>query len=178
MSFTPQLELPRVTRSRARLTPRAAAEIDAFFVMAPPDAQPRAFASLPESQRWREPHARDKPRNGGFRSTTLANSRQTLAVLGYIRADASTFERLALAGRMLKEAGTRGVVAIALTALGDRSTNAASLDALLAAAYAHAFALPLFRSARADRRRLREITLIDGADIDLRRAGAAARGNN
>ena len=178
MSLTPQLDLPRVTRSRAGLSPRAAAEIDAFFVMAPEDAQPRAFASLPEAQRWRELHARDKPRTGTVRSTTLANSRQTLAVLGYVRANASPFERLALAGRMLKEVGARGVVAVALAALDDRSTNAASLDALLAAAFAHAFALPSFRSSRAERRRLRDITLIDGADVDLRRASAAARGNN
>lgn len=165
-------------RSRASSSPRATADLDAFFVMAPASVQPRAFASLPEAQRWRELHARDKPAAGAVRSTTLANSRQTLAVLGYLRAEASPFERLALAGRMLKEAGARGVVAIALAALGDRSTNAASLDALLAAAFAHAFALPSFRSSRADRRRLREITLIDGADVDLRRAGAAARGNN
>src|SRR5215470_19414609 len=128
MSLSPQLDLPRVTRSRAISGPRAAGDLDAIFVMAPDDAQPRAFASLPESQRWRELHARDKPRAGVVRTTTLTNSRQTLAVLGYIRADASHFERLALAGRMLKEAGARAVVAIALTALDDRSTNVASLE--------------------------------------------------
>ncbi len=178
MSFTPQLDLPRVRRSHASLGPRAAGELDAVFVIAPESAQPRAFASLPEPQRWRELHARDKPRTGSVRSTTLANSRQTLAVLGYLEPDATPFERLALAGRMLKEGGTRAAVGIALAALGDRSTNAASLDALLAAAFAHAFALPSFRSTRSDRQRLREITLIDGADLDLRRASAAARGNN
>src|SRR5262245_1397985 len=172
MSLTPQLDLPRVTRSRARLGPRAAAEIDAYFVLAPESVQPRAFASLPEAQRWRELPARDKPRAGAVRSTTLANSRQTLAVLGYIRADASPFERLALAGRMLKEAGARTVVAVALDTLDDRSTNAASLDALLAAAFAHAFALPSFRSSRNARPRLREITLVDGADLDPTRASA------
>jgi leucyl aminopeptidase len=178
MPLTPQLELPRVTRSRARLSPRAAAELDAIFVLAPESVEPRAFASLPEAQRWRELHARDKARTGAVRSTTLANSGQTRAVLGYLKADATPFERLALAGRMLKEAGARSVVGIALAALDDRSTNAASLDALLAAAFAHAFALPSFRSTRSDRQRLREITLVEGADVELRRASAAARGNN
>ena len=38
---------------------------------------------------------------------SLANRRQTLAVLGYLDAEASPFERLALAGRMLKEAAAR-----------------------------------------------------------------------
>src|SRR5262245_26361705 len=117
MSLTPQLDLPRVTRSRASLSPRAAGELDAIFVMAPESVQARAFASLPEAQRWRELHARDKPRTGSVRSATLTSSRQTLAVLGYLKADATPFERLSLAGRMLKEAGARSVVGIALVAL-------------------------------------------------------------
>ena len=160
-TLRPELDLPRVTRARGPLRPRAANELDALFVVVPESVAPRAFASLPEAQRWRELHAREKARTGSVRSTSLANSRQSLAVLGYLRPEASPFERLALAGRMLKEAGSRGVASIALAALGDRSTNTASLEALLAAAFAHAFALPSFRSARPERRRLREITLIE-----------------
>jgi leucyl aminopeptidase len=178
MSISPELDLPRILRSRAKLSLRAAGELDALFIIAPESVQPRAFASLPEAPRWRELHARDKARTGSVRSTSLTNSRQTLAVLGYLKADATPFERLALAGRMFKEAGARGVVSIALGAVGDRSTNTVSLDALLAAAFAHAFALPSFRSSRSSRRRLREITLIDGDEVDLRYTSAAARGNN
>jgi len=152
--------------------------MDAVFVMVPDTAQPRLFASLPEAQRWSELHSRAKPRTGTVRSTTLANPHQTLAVLGYVGAEASPFERLALAGRMLKEAAARGVTRIALAALGDRSSGTHSLEALLAAAFAHGFALPTFRSTRADNRRLREIALLDGDEVDIRRASAAARGNN
>ncbi len=108
-------------------------------------AQPRAFADLPEPERWRELHARSKPRSGTVRSTALANSRHTLAVIGYLQADASPFERLQLAGRMLKEASARAVDTVALAAPGDRASGAANLEALLAATFAHSFALPSFR---------------------------------
>jgi len=152
--------------------------MDAVFVLASVDAAPRVFADLPEPERWRELHARDKARSGTVRSTTLANQRQTHAVLGYLAPEASPFERLALAGRMLKELGGRPVESVALVSLLDRSTNVASLEALLAATFAHAFALPSFRSTRDSRKPLRQITLVNGDELDLRRAGAAARGNN
>jgi leucyl aminopeptidase len=150
--------------------------------MVPDGVQPRAFGELPEPERWCELHARSKPRSGTVRSTTLANSRHTLAVLGYLQAGASPFERLALAGRMLKEASGRDADTFALaspaTAAADRASGALNLEALMAAAFAHAFALPSFRSSREPHKALQEIVLIDGHEVDVRRATAAARGNN
>ncbi|HEU4626296.1 MAG TPA: hypothetical protein VFS52_16110 [Steroidobacteraceae bacterium] len=178
MSISPNLDLPRVTLARAVTSPRLAADMDAIFVLAPADAAPRAFADLPEAERWRELHAREKPRSGTVRSTTLANRRQTHAVLGYLAPEASPFERLALAGRMLKELGGRAAESVALIALVDRLSNVAALEALLAATFAHAFALPSFRSTREPRKSLRQITVVNGEGLDLRRATAAARGNN
>src|SRR5438105_1794192 len=72
----------------------------------------------------------------------------------------------------------RPIESVALISLVDRSTHVASLEALLAAALAHAFVLPSFRSTRDTRKRLRHITLVNGDELDLRRASAAARGNN
>ena len=169
-------QLPRVTHARGSSSARAG-QWDAIFAIVADVAQPRAFADLPEPERWRELHARSKPRGGAVRSTSLANSRHTLAVIGYLQADASPFERLQLAGRMLKEASARAVDTVALAAPGDRAP-AASLEALLAATFAHSFALPSFRSAREPRKALREIVLLGGDDVDLRQASAAARGNN
>ena len=177
-------QLPRVTRARGNSSARAG-QWDAIFVIVADIAQPRAFADLPEPERWRELHARSKPRSGSVRSTSLANSRHTLAVIGYLQADASPFERLQLAGRMLKEASARAVDTVALAAPADRASGAANLEALLAATFAHSFALPSFRSAREPRKALREIVLLGGddvdvrqADVDVRQASAAARGNN
>ncbi|MEJ0035591.1 MAG: leucyl aminopeptidase family protein [Gammaproteobacteria bacterium] len=170
-------QLPRVTRARANSSARAG-QWDAIFTIVADIAQPRAFADLPEPERWRELHARSKPRSGTVRSTALANSRHTLAVVGYLQADASPFERLQLAGRMLKEASARAVDTVALAAPGDRASGAANLEALLAATFAHSFALPSFRSAREPRKPLREIVLLAGDEVDIRQASAAARGNN
>jgi leucyl aminopeptidase len=170
-------QLPRVTRARGTSSARAG-QWDAIFVIVADVAQPRAFADLPEPERWRELHARSKPRSGAVRSTALANSRHTLAVIGYLQADASPFERLQLAGRMLKEASARAVDTVALAAAADRASGAANLEALLAATFAHSFALPSFRSAREPRKPLREIVLLGGDDVDVRQAEAAARGNN
>jgi len=171
-------QLPRVTRARGSSSARAG-QWDAIFVIVADSAQPRAFADLPEPERWRELHARSKPRSGTVRSTALANSRHTLAVIGYLQADSSPFERLQLAGRMLKEASARAVDAVALAAPGDRASGAANLEALLAATFAHSFALPSYASAREPRKVLREVTLLSGGDdVNIPQAEAAARGNN
>src|SRR5688572_13710052 len=122
-SLLPSLDTPRITRTNAA---KRASDCDAIFVVVAESAAPRAFAELPEAERWRELHARDKPRAGTVRSTTLANSRHTLAVLGYLQADASPFERLSLAGRMLKEASARAADTIALSALSSSARDRAS----------------------------------------------------
>jgi leucyl aminopeptidase len=151
--------------------------MDALFVIVPHDASARAFAPLPEAQRWQELHSRATPRAGTVRSTSLANSRHTLAVVGYLRAKASAFDRLSLAGRMLKEAAARAPESIGLLTL-DRPSAGASLEALLAAALSQAFALPAFRAASPDRKRINRIELIGDADLDVRHAVASARGSN
>jgi leucyl aminopeptidase len=182
-SLRPSLDTPRVTRVKANTSLEGrAARWDALFIIVAESAPARVFAELPEPERWRELHSRTKPRNGSVRSTSLANSRHTLAVLGYLQADASPFERLQLAGRMLKEASARAVDTLAIVApsgtTADRASGAANADALLAAAFAHAFALPAFRSTKEPNKPLREIVLVGADDVDIDQVAAASRGNN
>lgn len=176
-ALLPSSETPRIGRAGARTRADA---WDAIFVIVPDNAAPRAFSGLPEPERWRELHSREKARKGSVRSTALANSRHALAVVGYVQADASPFERLSLAGRMLKELGSRAVdtIAIGSPAPEGRAAGTANVEALLSAALAHGFELPAFQSSRERRRRMREIVLLDGADVDIRQSVAAARGNN
>ncbi len=152
--------------------------MDAVLAIVAPTAPARSFARLPEPERWRELHARAQPRTGTVRHTALANRAQTLAVLGYMHSGASTFEWLALAGRMLKDAAARGVKTLALAVPTDRASARPALDALLAATLAQAFALPAFRAARTAEPRIRQIVLLGDAEIELGHAVAAARGNN
>jgi leucyl aminopeptidase len=155
-----------------------AADCDALLAMVPQPVPRGAFAPLPESARWRQLDARAPAVPGGVRTTALSNRRQTLAVLGYIRADASPFERLTLAGRMLKEAAARDPASVALFAPGTSAAARASLAALLAAALAQAFALPSYRAAPRGAPRLRRVLLVNAAGVDTRYAAAAARGTN
>jgi hypothetical protein len=150
------------------------AQLDALLVIVPHPPPARAFGHLPESARWRALDARAAARAGTVRTTSLGNRRQTLAVLGYLAPDASAFERLSLAGRMLKEAAARCPGSIGLGATGPASAARAALDALLAAACAHAFALPNFRAPVRGQQHLRRVVLLDGAGLDVRYATAAA----
>jgi len=158
--------------------PGNAEELDAVLAIVPYPAAAAALRHLPESARWRELDARGRARAGTVRSTVLGNHRHTLAVLGYLGSDASTFERLTLAGRMLKEAAARNPEVLALTAVGSASAVQASLEALLAAALAQAFALPSLRAAAREERRIRRIVLLEEEHRDTRYTAVAARGTN
>ena len=119
-----------------------------------------------------------------MRTTSLANRRQTLAVLGFLRPQASAFERLALAGRMLKEAAARnpqtvGLATAGFPAAGEGPAAAqASLEALLAGTLAHAFALPSCRAPSADAQPITRIQLPADAQPDVRYAAICAEGTN
>jgi leucyl aminopeptidase len=161
-----------VTASHAR-----AEQLDALLAIVPHPLPQAALRNLPESARWRELDARAPARAGTVRSTVLANRRHTLAVLGYLGSGASAFERLSLAGRMLKEAAARSPEVVGLAASGAAAAARPALEALLSAALAHAFALPSFR-APIDERRIGRIVLLGAERIDTRYVAAVARGTN
>jgi leucyl aminopeptidase len=157
---------------------RNVAQLDALLCIVPYPAAPQSLRALPESARWRALDARAPARAGTVRTTSLGNPRQTLAVLGYLAPDASAFERLSLAGRMLKETVARCPTSIGLASTGPASAARAALEALLAAACAHAFPLPSFRAPVRGQQHLKRVVLLDGAGLDTRYATAAARGTN
>ena len=160
--------------SAARLNADA---LDALLAIVPCPTPAAALRRLPESARWRELHQRAPARAGAVRSTVLANRRHTLAVLGYLASDASAFERLSLAGRMLKEAAARAPQVIGLAAAGPAASARAALEALLAAALAHAFALPSWRTTK-EERGTRRVILLNDVGLDTRYTAAAADGTN
>jgi leucyl aminopeptidase len=177
LALLPPAGGPEILRSRG-------GEVDALLVIVPESAVPGGLEKLPESLRWRDLLAREQPRAGSVRTTTLANRRQTLAVLGFLAAKASAFERLALAGRMLKEAAARGPETIGLATAGfppgggGPAAAQASLEALLAATLAQAFALPSSRAPATGERHLRRIQLPADAQLDIRQAAIGADGTN
>ena len=155
-----------------------AGALDALLAIVPCPVSAAALRRLPESARWRELHQRAPARAGSVRTTVLANRRHTLAVLGYLANDASAFERLSLAGRMLKEVAARSPEVVGLTAAGATGSARAALEALLAAALAHAFTLPSWRSAAPEGRGVRRLILGDDVGLDTRYTAAVADGTN
>jgi leucyl aminopeptidase len=179
-ALLPTIPPPQIVKSRAMGSPgrtRAGAEPDALLVVLPEKPEKELFRELPESERWQELNARAPSRSGTVRTTALTNRQQTLAVLGYIGAKASTFERLSLAGRMLKETAAREPETIELRAPGSPAAAQAALEALLAAALAQAFPLPTFR-APSPERRMKQIVLHGYESGDTRYEAACAAGTN
>jgi leucyl aminopeptidase len=178
-SLLPAAEIPKI----AHASSADPAELDALLAIVPDEPTRSLFEQLPESERWQELNARTlstskTARSGTVRTTVLTNRRQTLAVLGYIGAQASTFERLSLAGRMLKEAAARNPRSVGLIALGDASAAQSGMDALLAAGLAGAFQMPAYRARTGDETGIRRLLLLGSAKVDIPYAVAAARGNN
>ena len=174
MSLLPSATPPEIVKSRAR----TAGALDVLLVVAPVGSEKELFRQLPDSERWQELNARAKPRAGAVRTTVLTNRQQTLAVLGYIGPEASAFERLSLAGRMLKEVAARDPETLGLQALGKAAAAQAALEALLAAALAHAFPMPSSRAPSSDEKQIKQIILHGYEDGDTRYGTAVARGTN
>jgi leucyl aminopeptidase len=177
LTLLPPAAGPEIVRSRG-------GEVDALLVVMPENAAAGSLAKLPESLRWRDLLAREKARAGAVRTTSLANRRQTLAVLGFLRPEASAFEQLALAGRMMKEAAARSPQSIGLATAGFPAAAAgaaaaqASLEALLAGALAQAFELPSCRAATADGRSITRVQVPADSQLDTRYAAIGAEGTN
>jgi len=174
----PRLEHPRIARPAGRLDARAASSCDAIVIVVPADAGDAAFAGVPERARWLALHARDPATAGTVRATALANAQQTTAVIAYLRRGAGAFERLALAGRAIREAGARSPEKIALVVPPATESREAVAEALLAAALVQAFPLAVFRRSAPKSRTLRDVVLYGAGRLDVPRAAASARANN
>jgi leucyl aminopeptidase len=149
--------------------------MDALLVIVPDEPADSVLEQLPDSERWQELNARAKPSAGTVRTTVLTNKRQTSAVLGYIGAKASTFERLSLAGRMFKEAAGRNPRNVGLMALTDAPQD---LQALLAAGLASAFQMPAYRSKPDEGAGIERLLLVGKTKVDIPYGIASARGTN
>jgi leucyl aminopeptidase len=173
----PDCTLAVLQRRRVLPDERRTASLDALVVLTTP--KDVAFLRrLPEARRWLDLHARAKPVALASRSTTLANSRQTFAQLAYVKAGASSFERLTLAGKLLRELAARKPGRIGFLVGGAVADAAHWYEALLSAAWTESFALPAFRSRRADRWRLKAIELYAAPALDVDRIAASARAAN
>jgi leucyl aminopeptidase len=156
---------------------RRAAALDALIVLTLPNDA--AFLQrLPEPGRWQSLQRRDVAAPLSSRSTTLANERQTAASLAYAKPGATSFERLGLAGRLLRELAVRKPGVVGLLVNDALSDAAQWYEALLTAAWTESFALPVYRSRRAHPWRLAALEMYAAPALDLERIAASARAGN
>jgi leucyl aminopeptidase len=156
---------------------RSAAGLDALLVLAAPN-EVGLWSRLPEPQRWHGLRQRAKPVALKWHVTALSNAKQTQAVLGYVKPNASSFERLSFAGRLLRELGSRRPARIGLIVSDALSDAALWCEALLSAAWTESFALPDFRSRPNEAWRLQSIELYAAPALALERIAASARAGN
>jgi len=174
----PDCTLAVLRRRRMLPDARRAAALDALVVLTLGD-DAAYLRRLPEPGRWQGLQRRDKPAPLSMRSTTLANERQTTALLAYAKTGASSFERLSLAGKLLRELAARKPGVVGLLVSGAIDDAALWYEALLAAAWTETFALPSYRSSRRRRPwRLNTIELYAAPPLDTDRIQASARAGN
>jgi leucyl aminopeptidase len=177
--------LPPETKIVVRRRPAAASEARlaradaAAFVVADSDPE-RVLAALPHAALWRALYrSARRASKTPLLVTRLPNARHTLAAIGFLPAGASAFERLELAGKLMRELVKPGVATLQCHAAGlDADRSAAALEALASAALAAAAPMPQRKTKPAPPSDLRAIDVHGGLAADLALAAAVAAGNH
>jgi len=159
MQILPPEDRIAVRARPARTSESSLARADAAaFVIAERDPS-AALAALPHASLWQALY------RGARRASKtpllvarLPNSRHTLAAVAFLRAGASAYERLELAGKLMRELLKPGVASLQCHATGfDGEETAAVVEALVSAALAAAAPLPQRKSKPAPECDLRSI---------------------
>ncbi len=178
MSLLPDQPLPALRRLSVPPSGARLDALDALCVVVSPASRAVALRGLGPAAGIAALLERERPQPGRCATFTLANSRQTLVVVGVLAEGADAFTRLSLAGEMLRSALARKPRRIALAAAPSRRDADAVVEALAAAALSQSFNLPAFLTAPSPRATLDELDLHASAALDLARLRATAQAAN
>jgi len=145
-------------------------------------APDKAVAKLPHAALWRrllQAHQRNG-KDAPILVSRLPNRSHTLVAVGFVKAGASGFERLELAGKLASEVVKPGVARVQLhagdfKAPGERS---AALEAALSAVLAHAAPMPEQKSKPTPPCEVSRIEIAHRASPEFDRSMAIAEGNH
>lgn len=176
-ALLPDLTLAPLTRRATLPTERHCTALDALVVLVAPEER-ALWRRMPHSALWQDLQRREKPGAGKSRSATLPNARQTLVLIGYVKAGASAFERLSFAGKLMRELAPRAPRSMGLLLAPGLADGAAWSEALLSAAWSASFALPEFRRTPSSSWTLRTLELFAAPTLDIEPIAATARAGN
>ena len=177
-SLLPPTKAPRL-RLISGLADKSRLDVhDAVLLLLPTDGKPGS--KLPDAGLWQILHRRGKAAHGTVRSASFGNQRQTLAVLGYCRSDASQFELLRVAGLLAQRALTDRPEAQRIAVIAQPASRVRSTwqEALYAALAARAFNLPSAKRQDRKTRTLSRVDVLGAAAMDAHRAEVLADANN
>jgi leucyl aminopeptidase len=176
--FLPEAPRVRLRAASGTLSETALSRVDAAVLMLPVEEAARAIAKLPHAALWQRLYQADRRAvPAPILSARLSNRRGTLVAVGFIAEAASAFQRLDLAGRLMREALKPGVSELALHAVALPGGQArAALEALASAALAATAPMPSRRSKNPPHADLRRVA-VGGRGLDLPAIAAEAEGN-
>ncbi len=172
---------PNIATPLPHLTAGVIDRLDALLLIVPAPPQAHGLDRLPHGAllvRRLQGTARSA---GQVFTVRLPNAAQTLVVVGLAARAATPFDRLELAGRMLREVALDECGAVGATAPAlDVDAEAAAVGACLAAAMAAHFRLPRVRGGKATPRRRSPPRLVPvaRAAVARERIAAIAAGND
>ena len=175
----PESKEIRVIQQLGRITASSLEPLDQLLLILPERVTAATWKQLPQGSKLQAAMRRRDKGSVPALQTRLANKRQTLVVAGTMKKDASAFEQLTLARKLVASATSEkaGCLGIAVVGFDDDTQDILARSAL-AAAYAAAFRMPEFKSksSPATIRSIRVVGLRDKIEVD--RIRAEARGNN
>ncbi|NCF52371.1 leucyl aminopeptidase family protein [Gammaproteobacteria bacterium] len=178
-ALMPEIRETRVTQKLGRVDAKSLATVDQLLVILPKRPKADVWRRVPQGKRlqalMRKRTSGDVPAFEG----RLGNERQTFVVAGTIAANATTFEQLTLARKLVAAARREKGANLGILVAGFAAEEQSALyQAACAAALAAAFRMPQFKS-KAPPASFRSIRLLGlDTEIDARRLTAEARGNN
>jgi leucyl aminopeptidase len=169
-----------VRQIAARISSSKLAGYSAAVVFLPQKPSAADWAAVPHGPLLRELYARKVRKAGDSCQLRVGARAETLLVAACPPVQASTFERLQLAGKVARAVMESDPTSLVLWQQGcDREPARASLNAAVAAFQAAAFRLASFKSKPKPRPALARIDIAAGAGLaDLDFTNATAAGNN
>lgn len=151
----------------------------AAFVVAGENPE-QALRQLPHASLWLKLHrSAGRPARPPVLTARLPNAAHTLAAVAFARAGRGGFERLELAGRLMREVVRPGVARLACEVSGfDARETAGWQDALASAALAASAAMPDRKSIAKPATGVRSVTMHGAGGVDFARNLAESAGNH